>query len=124
MGYYRITKRHHFSAAHRLRKVPLGHPCGRPHGHNYVVELVLQSAGLDGDWVRDYGDLRPVFDFIDREWDHRDLNVWFRHHGIEDWDTTAERLAQVLFERCREWCPELIAVRVSETPKTWAEYGE
>ena len=121
---YRITKRHHFAAAHRLRKVPDGHPCGRQHGHNYVVELVLESEHLtDNDWVRDFGDLGRVWHFIDAEWDHRDLNAWFREHHLEHVDTTAEKLAEVLYNRFASGpLPELRAVRVSETPKTWAEY--
>jgi 6-pyruvoyltetrahydropterin/6-carboxytetrahydropterin synthase len=35
---------------------------------------------------------------------------------------TAERMAKHLFDWCRARWPEVTAVKVSETPKTWAEY--
>lgn len=127
---YRITKQHHFSASHRLTQVPQDHPCGRLHGHNYVVELVLEGEQLQDrlDWLRDFGELKQVFEWIDDNWDHRDLNQWVRDNlhlfnqttrGLE---TTAENLARFLWRRFHGRLPELVAVRVSETPKTWAEY--
>jgi len=124
---YTITKQFHFSAAHQLNRVPAGHPCGRLHGHNYIVEVVLQSDRLtDQQWVRDFGELDRVKDFLKNEWDHRNLNDWFeRFSGWEDkgkTETTAEVLAFVLFDTFQSEYPELLAVRVSETPKTWAEY--
>jgi 6-pyruvoyltetrahydropterin/6-carboxytetrahydropterin synthase len=126
---FRISKQHHFSASHRLTAVPEGHPCGRLHGHNYVVELILEGVLDPGlQWVRDFGDLSQVFRWIDENWDHRDLDQWAsdqnglgaRHGGV--WQSTAENLASYLFLRFSTVIPELAAVRVSETPKTWAEY--
>ena len=38
---FSISKQFHFCASHIIEGVPEGHPCGRLHGHNYVVELVL-----------------------------------------------------------------------------------
>ena len=85
---YTITKQFHFSAAHQLNRVPEGHPCGRLHGHNYIVEMVLQSSKLsDQQWVRDFGELDLVKDFLEDEWDHRNLNDWFeRFAEPEDLD--------------------------------------
>jgi len=124
---FTITKQFHFSAAHQLNRVPAGHPCGRLHGHNYIVEVVLQSDGVtDQQWVRDFGELDHVKDFLKNEWDHRNLNDWFERFSKwedgKETETTAEMLAFVLFEAFRSEYPELLAVRVSETPKTWAEY--
>jgi 6-pyruvoyltetrahydropterin/6-carboxytetrahydropterin synthase len=36
--------------------------------------------------------------------------------------SSAENLARFLYEFSAERWPEVAAVRVSETPKTWAEY--
>ena len=36
--------------------------------------------------------------------------------------TSAENLAFFLYEFASRLWPEVVAVRVSETPKTWAEY--
>jgi len=88
------------------------------HGHNYEVELILQSDQLDEfGFVVDYGELRPFKDFIDETLDHRHLNDILT-------PTTAEALAEFLFRKARELWPQTVAVRVSETPKTWAEYSD
>ena len=36
--------------------------------------------------------------------------------------TTAEVIGKWLYDWCKARWPEVIAVRVEETPKTWAEY--
>lgn len=114
---YSITKQFSFSASHVLEHLPEGHPCARLHGHNYVVELVLEGSELDeSGFVRDYRDLTPFKTFIDEKLDHRHLN------DIVDGPTSAENLARFLYEFARGLWPEVIAVRVSETPRTWAEY--
>jgi hypothetical protein len=52
---YTIAKRFAFSASHIIGGLPDEHPCGRLHGHNYEVEVVLQSATLDPvGFVRDH----------------------------------------------------------------------
>lgn len=116
---YYIRKKFSFSAAHHLEGLPPDHPCSRPHGHNYEVEVVLRSSlvSLTEKWVRDYRDLDEFKQWIDNEIDHRDLNEVFE--GIQ---TTAEVLAARFFYWCNDKWPETYAVLVSETPKTWAEY--
>ena len=114
---YSITKQFSFSASHVLDHLPDGHPCARLHGHNYAVELVLQSAQLGADgFVRDYGELAPFKTFIDDKLDHRHLN------DVVPGVTSAENIARWLYEFAHGLWPEVAAVRVSETPKTWAEY--
>lgn len=116
---YLIRKEFHFSASHQLAGLPDGHPCARLHGHNYRVELVLVAEELDATgFVVDYGDLRPFQRLIDDELDHRHLNE------VLSFQTSAENIARYLFGRARERWPQVVAVRVSETPKTWAEYRE
>jgi len=114
---YCISKEFHFSAAHQLSHLPEGHPCKRLHGHNYIVEMVLESEALDHrGFVTDYNELRTVKEYIDAYLDHRNLN------DVLDRPTTAENLARHLFDRFAGEFPTLAEVRVSETPKTWARY--
>ncbi len=117
---YQISKEFHFSASHQLLTLPEAHPCHRLHGHNYIVELSLRADRLNSDgFVLDYGDLKPFARIIDDELDHRHLNDVLP--GI----ASAECLAEWLFRRaCGSWPEAVYAVRVSETPKTWAEYRE
>ncbi|WP_367716387.1 6-carboxytetrahydropterin synthase QueD [Nitratireductor sp. GISD-1A_MAKvit] len=115
---YRVSKEFHFSASHRLANLPDDHPCARLHGHNYIVVVELAGERLDNHgFVRDYRELKPLKDHIDDTLDHRHLNEVFGHDGV-----TAEFLAKALFDWCRTRWSEVTAVRVSETPKTWAEY--
>jgi 6-pyruvoyltetrahydropterin/6-carboxytetrahydropterin synthase len=115
----RITKKFEFSASHRLASLADDHPCGRLHGHNYVVELELSGIPEqlnEAGFVRDYGDLADFKRWIDTEVDHRHLNDLLP----DGENPSAENLAIWLYRR---WCPlfpQLSAVGVSETPKTWA----
>lgn len=116
---YQISKQFEFSASHRLEGLPKNHPCARMHGHNYIVEIVLRSSALNQvGFIVDYGNLAPIKGYIDRVVDHRHLNDVFQ------FNPTAENLARFFFEMCHELWPQVLKVRVSETPKTWAEYGK
>ena len=116
---YRITKQFSFSASHRLDHLPEDHPCFRLHGHNYVVEVVLESAELNGDgFVRDYGELDTLKQFIDERLDHRHLDDELPEGVI----SSAENIARHIYEFAAARWPEVAAVRISETPRTWAEY--
>lgn len=115
---YRITKRFHFSSSHIIDGLPDTHQCSRLHGHNYVAELVLESDTLNEyGFIVDYHDLKPFKDIIDNELDHRHLN------DVLPNSTSAESVAQWLYDRARALWPQVSAVRVSETPGTWAEYS-
>lgn len=126
MSTYTIAKEFGFSASHVLDGLPEGHQCGRLHGHNYVVELELQSEVLDGHgFVLDYGELAPFKRWVDEHLDHRHLN-----DQVEG-NPTAELLAATLFDVARTMLADrpgmgsrwwVSAVRVRETPKTVAEY--
>ncbi|MCY1666136.1 6-carboxytetrahydropterin synthase QueD [Rhizobium sp. SL86] len=115
---FRITKEFHFSASHQLHHLPADHQCARLHGHNYIVVVELAGENLNADgFVRDYHDLAPLKHYIDTHFDHRHLNEVLGHSL-----TTAETLAKHFFDWCKARFPETSAVKVSETPKTWAEY--
>ncbi|MBU1568275.1 MAG: 6-carboxytetrahydropterin synthase [Proteobacteria bacterium] len=115
---YTITKEFTFSASHQLFGMPEGHPCARLHGHNYTVLVELQAMELNPvGFVRDYRELSEFKAYLENEVDHRHLNDLFGDAFV-----TAERLALRFFTWCKARWPEVSAVRVSETPKTWAEY--
>lgn len=115
---YRITKEFHFSASHQLCHLPGDHPCNRLHGHNYIVEVELSAPDLNADgFVLDYRALAPLKAWIDDTMDHRHLNQVFGHDAV-----TSEWLARHVFDWCAARWSQVSAVRVSETPKTWAEY--
>lgn len=115
---FEISKRFSFAAAHHLPQLLEGHKCRRPHGHNYVVEVVLQAQQLDDfGFVLDYGELAPFRHWLMENCDHQDLNEVF------DFQPTAERLAQRFWAAAQllgyKTCQR---VGVSETPDTWAWY--
>jgi 6-pyruvoyltetrahydropterin/6-carboxytetrahydropterin synthase len=115
---YTIAKRFVFSASHIIGGVSPEHPCGRLHGHNYEVEVILGAAAVDGvGFIRDYREISALKEFLDATVDHNHLNDVLGHDR-----TTTEVLCKWLYDWCKARWPEVIAVRVSETPRTWAEY--
>src|SRR5438552_8802809 len=91
-------------ASHVIGGLPSHHRCARLHGHNYEVEVVLQSAtrGAVG-FVRDYDELSAVKNFLDATLDHRYLNDVFGHDM-----TTAEVISKWLYDWCRARWPEVV----------------
>lgn len=117
---YIISKEFHFAASHQLSSLPASHPCSRLHGHNYIVKLVLRAEKLDrNNFVKDYKELDFFKHYIDENIDHRHLNEVFKEPNV-----TAEFLAHYFYHWCKEKLPQLCAVHVSETSKSWAKYYE
>ena len=115
---YKISKEYHFSASHQLLQLSEDHPCSRMHGHNYIVEVELQSETLNAvGFVRDYRELDDLKIYIDDKFDHRHLNDVLGNDSV-----TAEKLAKLFYDWCKQRWPEVTAVRVKETPKSMAEY--
>lgn len=115
---YTIAKSYSFSASHILHGLASDHPCSRLHGHNYVVEVILQSETLNKTgFVRDYRELNELKTYIDETVDHRHLN-----DVLGENNTSAEQIAKHFYDWCKTRWSEVVAVRVSESPKTWAEY--
>ena len=116
---YKISKQFTFSASHQLSNLPPDHQCARLHGHNYTVIITLQSQKLNEvGFVVDYGELKPLKEYIDSTLDHRHLN------DILPVSPTAEHLARWLYNWCKAKWPETISITVKETEKTSAEYSE
>lgn len=114
---FRIWKKFRFAASHQLRGLPEDHQCSRLHGHNYLIEVELSHEHLDNTgFVVDFGELKPIKDFIDNVLDHRHLNDIFA------FNPTAELMAQYLYSHFQTLFPEISAVRVQETETSWAEF--
>jgi 6-pyruvoyltetrahydropterin/6-carboxytetrahydropterin synthase len=130
---YSVTKRIEFCYGHRL--MDYNGVCQHPHGHNAVVEIHIEAATLDGrNMVADFGDIkRIVKGWIDQELDHKmilrkddPLVAVLQKMGepvyLLDSNPTAERIAQLIFDKSREHGLPVSRVTVWETPTSWATY--
>jgi 6-pyruvoyltetrahydropterin/6-carboxytetrahydropterin synthase len=114
---YRIYKEIVFSAAHQLSDLPPTHQCARLHGHNYRVEVEIESSALDKNgFVVDYGEISAIV----KRYDHRNLNDLVPE-GVS---TTAENLATLIYNQLQGsfLSATVVRVRVHETETSWAEY--
>lgn len=130
-----LTQQFEFSAAHRLHcpefsdaeNVATFGKCNNPngHGHNYVVEVTLARAELDGGGV-----VFPlprfeqiVRDEVIEKLDHKHLNLDTTE--FRSLNPSVENIARVVWSMLAgRFAPaRLHVVRVYETEKTWAEFS-
>lgn len=117
---YSVTKEFVFDAAHRL---PLHDgQCRNLHGHTYraavTVTGTLIQEGRKSGMVIDFGDLKQIWkEHIEPLVDHQFLN-----DTLPVPQTTAEYIAGWMLLVFRSQLGSLpgIAVRVNETPTSWA----
>lgn len=131
----RVTRRLHFSAAHRLarddwepeRNRRVFGLCSSPnwHGHNYELDVTVEGE-IDPEtgYVMD---LKALRDVVEREviedLDHRNLNLdvpW-----LEGVCPTTENLVVAIWERIAPALPEgvrLARLVLWETPRNYVEY--
>jgi 6-pyruvoyltetrahydropterin/6-carboxytetrahydropterin synthase len=130
---YSVTKRIDFCYGHRL--LDYDGVCKHPHGHNAVAEVDVRSGSLDSrNMVCDFSDIKRVIKgWIDRELDHQMI---LRHDDplveplrtlgepifIVDTNPTVEHLAKLIFDFARSQGFPVVAVRVWETPTSFASY--
>ncbi len=132
---YLVTKRIDFCYGHRL--LDYDGICKHPHGHNAVVEVDVRTDELDSrNMVADFSDIkRIVKGWIDRELDHKMI---LRHDDplvaplealnepifkLES-NPTVERIAKLIFDMSLHQGLPIVAVRVWETPTSFAEYRQ
>ncbi len=130
---YSVTKRIEFCYGHRL--LDYDGICKHPHGHNAVAEIEVRTDGLDSrNMVVDFSDIkRQIKGWIDRELDHKMI---LRHDDplvkplqalgepiyLLDSNPTVERIARLIFDSGRALGFGIVAVRVWETPSSYASY--
>ncbi len=111
---WRIGVSRSFSAAHRV--IGQAGRCEQTHGHNYRVEVVLESPQLhQPGMIVDFAEVRAKLDAILP--DHRLLN------DVYDFNPTAENLARYFFEQISLHF-SVHSVRVWENDECWAEYSQ
>lgn len=116
-GMAHVWRRFRFQSAHRLPYVPVGHKCGRMHGHGF--EAIVHAN-------QDLGS-RPLsidYDHLDELWAplHEQLNYRCLN-DIEGLDNpTSELIAAWIWHRLKPELPELSWVTVFETGSCGANF--
>lgn len=92
-----VTRKFTFSAAHRLE----GHAkCGRLHGHNYVLEIEVDSTKLKQGMVADFAVIDQVVKPLIDELDHRYLSSETNMAASDPYVLAAEQLGLTDHFRC------------------------
>ena len=119
--YATIAKEFTFDAAHSLPNSD--GPCRRLHGHTYRVRVVARgpvqpiTGGAEEGMVVDFTRLKDVFKRrIEAVCDHQFLN-----ETVPVARTTAELLATWMLSELRAELPQVVMVRLYETPTSFAE---
>ena len=135
MARVRITRRLHFSAAHRLhrpdwsdaRNHEVFGDCANPnwHGHNYEIDVTVEGP-IDPEtgFVMDLKVLRDLVEerVID-DVDHRNLNT--EVSWLEGVNPTTENVVVAIWDRIASGLPDgvvLAKVVLHETPRNSVEY--
>jgi 6-pyruvoyltetrahydropterin/6-carboxytetrahydropterin synthase len=129
----RVTRRVHFSAAHRLHNPALGDEenrrlyglCNSPnwHGHNYELDVTVEGApDPRTGYVVDLGVLKEAAEEVIRDLDHRNLNLdvpW-----LSGTIPSTENLVVAIWDRLAPRIPagRLVRLVLWETPRNSAEY--
>ena len=130
---YRVVKELSFCYGHRL--LDYQGKCAHPHGHNAKVEIEFESDSLDErGMVVDFVDIKlEVKRFLDDELDHKMilrkddvLTKVFQEMKepvfvMQD-NPTAENIARVIFQYAQSRGLPVSAVRLWETPSSYAEF--
>lgn len=116
-GHAHVWRRYRFQAAHRLPNVPVGHKCGRMHGHSFEVILhANQDVGTR--------DLSIDYDHLDDIW--APLHMQLNYHCLNEIDglsnPTSEIISAWLWGQLKTVLPELSSVTVYETGSCGANF--
>ncbi len=113
-----------FASAHSLRNYP--GDCARLHGHNWQVEVSVESGALDKSGIAiDFRDIKQQTKTILKRFDHQYLN------DIPPFDTlnpTAENIAQYFYQQLsaliNNQTVRVCEVVIWETPRACVTYSE
>jgi len=116
-GLAHYWRRYLFQSAHRLPNVPLGHKCGRMHGHGFEVVLHARQDSAVGARALSH-------DLLDSCWAplHFELNYGCLNDipGLEN--PTSEVMSSWIWQRLKPQLPELSWVTVYETGSCGANF--
>ena len=112
-----VWRRYIFQSAHRLPNVPLGHKCGRMHGHGFEVILHANQDLGSSEIGIDYDHLDALWAPLSSELDHACLNDI---PGLEN--PTSENISNWIWHRLKPKLPELSWVTVYETASCGAHF--
>jgi len=117
---HEILVRVRFSAAHQIREY--GGNCEELHGHNWTVEVAVQSDALDKlGMVVDFRRLKHVLKGVLGKLDHRMLNDV---EPFTEINPTSENIAKYIFDEMKRTLAEhdIAWVRVWESEDSAATY--
>lgn len=117
---YKLRVESDFSAAHNLRGYE--GKCEELHGHNWKVELAVESNQLDKlGMVLDFKFLKDRLNFVLEALDHKYLNdlAYFK-----EVNPTSENIASYIYGCLKKEIPALLNVTVWESDKARATYEE
>jgi 6-pyruvoyltetrahydropterin/6-carboxytetrahydropterin synthase len=117
-GRAHVWRRYRFQAAHQLPNVPLGHKCGRMHGHGFEVILHANTELGERDLAVDYDHLDEVWAPFHAELNYRCLN---EIEGLSN--PTSEVISAWLWARLQPVLPELSWITVYETGSCGANFN-
>ena len=136
MARVRVSRRLHFSSAHRLGRAEWSQEkneevfglCASPnwHGHNYEIDVVVEGPVVEETgFVLDLKVLRQLVEaHVVNDLDHRNLNLdvpW-----LTDVIPTTENLVVAIWQRIAGVLPgdvKLVRLILWETPRNWVEYA-
>lgn len=116
-GVAHVWRRYKFQAAHQLPHVPLGHKCGRMHGHGFEVIVHANQALGSRSLSIDYDRIDELWAPLHFEVNYRCLNAI---GGLEN--PTSELISSWLWDRLKPVLPELSWVTVFETASCGANF--
>lgn len=121
-GLYALTVRTSFAAAHRLLEYEGN--CERLHGHNWLVEVTVESDSLDPRGMAiDFRAIKSALGELLSRFDHRYLNEVSPFDGL---NPSSENIARHLFEEMERKIPDPVRVArvaVWESEDARAEYS-
>lgn len=120
---YQVSVEQTFSAAHQL--VGYEGACENLHGHNWRVQVHLESEVLDSlGMVYDFKKLKRLLQDVIQTLDHRLLN---EVPPFDSNNPTAENLARYVYDNVKARLPgqlRIVSAQVSESPNCTATYSE